>query len=169
MSFIPKLTAHHLKIALLQPQIAPNTGNIARLCVATGSELHLVRPLGFVLNDRELRRSAMDYWPRLNLTVHDDTPSFFRHVGSARFWLFTTKASRSFWNANYQDGDFLIFGSETHGLSDALLESHSSQTLRIPQAPDERCLNLSTAAGIALYEAIRAIHCNIRASGTLPE
>ncbi|MGE5607981.1 MAG: tRNA (cytidine(34)-2'-O)-methyltransferase [Bacillota bacterium] len=151
------LAPHNLKLVLFQPQIAPNTGNIARLCVATGSELHLVRPLGFVLSDRNLRRSAMDYWPRLKLTVHDDTAAFFRAIGQARFWLFSTKASHSHWDAQFAPGDYLIFGSETHGLPESLLAEQSDRALRIPQAPDERCLNLSTAAGIGLYEALRQV------------
>src|SRR5687767_15306971 len=117
----PHLPQHRLKVALLQPQIAPNTGNIARLCVATGSELHLVRPLGFVLTDRNLKRSAMDYWPRLKLTVHDDTNAFFRAVENGRVWLFSSKATRSFWEAKFQDGDWLIFGNETRGIDQAVI------------------------------------------------
>src|SRR6188768_48595 len=101
------LSSHHLKIVLLQPQIAPNTGNIARLCVATATELHLVRPMGFVLSDRELKRSAMDYWPRLKLTVHDDHASFLAAVGTDRMWLFTSKGQRSMWDADFADGDWL--------------------------------------------------------------
>lgn len=151
------LLPHHLKIALLQPQIAPNTGNIARMCVATGTELHLVRPMGFVLSDRELKRSAMDYWPRLKLTLHDDTHAFFEHFKDARLWFFSTRGKRSFRDANYTDGDVLTFGSETKGIDDQILERYPDQTLRIPQAVGERCLNLSTAAGIGLYEALRAL------------
>jgi tRNA (cytidine/uridine-2'-O-)-methyltransferase len=151
------LPPHNLKIALFQPQIAPNTGNIGRLCVATGTQLHLVRPLGFVLADRELRRSAMDYWPRLKLTVHDDNDAFFRTLGPARFWLFSTKAGRSFWEADFAADDWLIFGNETHGLPEPLLSRCSRQAVRIPQVAGERCLNLSTAAGIALYEALRCV------------
>src|SRR5438874_7614908 len=93
------LPPHRLKVALLQPQIAPNTGNIARLCVATGSELHLVRPLGFVLSDHKLRRSAMDYWPRLRLVVHDDTGAFLRAAAGGRLWLLSTRGRRSLWQA----------------------------------------------------------------------
>ena len=153
-----QLPPHRLKIALFQPQIAPNTGNIARLCVATGTELHLVRPLGFVLSDRELRRSAMDYWPRLKLTVHDDTAAFLASpAGAGRFWLMTSKGTRSIWDAEFADGDCLIFGNETAGLPEDLTARHAERALRIPQAPDERCLNLSTAAGIALYEALRQV------------
>lgn len=154
---MPHLPPHRLKIALLQPQIAPNTGNIARLCVATGTELHLVRPLGFILSDRNLKRSAMDYWPRLELTVHDDSEVFFSAVGRQRMWLFTSKSDQSLWAADFRDGDWLIFGSETHGLPEPLLAKHPGQTVRIPQAEGERCLNLSTAAGIGLYEALRQL------------
>src|SRR4051812_3569038 len=153
----PQLPPHHLKVALLQPQIAPNTGNIARLCVATGTELDLVRPMGFVLSDRELKRSAMDYWPRLKLTVHDDNDSFLQFASESRLWLFSTRGQRSYWDAPYRDGDILVFGSETKGIDDAILEKHPDNVLRIPQAPQERCLNLSTAVGIALYEALRQI------------
>lgn len=151
------LPPHHLKLALLHPQIAPNTGNIARLCVASGTELHLVRPLGFVLEDRKLKRSGMDYWPRVRLTVHDDAETFFRRVGSDRSWLFTTKGEKDFWQADYADGDWLIFGSETTGLPQSLLDAHPTRCLRIPQSSGERCLNLSTAAGIGLYEALRQV------------
>src|SRR5215203_5305885 len=91
------LPPHHLRLALLEPQIAPNTGNIARLCVATDTELHLVRPLGFVLSDKQLKRSAMDYWPRLRLTLHDDVATFFSALGRDGFWLFSSKAQRSLW------------------------------------------------------------------------
>jgi tRNA (cytidine/uridine-2'-O-)-methyltransferase len=151
------LRPHALQLALLQPQIAPNTGNIARLCVATGTALHLVRPLGFVLSDRNLRRSAMDYWPRLKLTVHDDTPAFLQAMGASRIWLFSSKGKRGLWSAPFADGDVLAFGSETSGIDEALLAQHPDRTVRIGQAPGERCLNLSTACGIALYEALRQI------------
>ena len=149
------LKPHNLKVALVHPQIAPNTGNIARLCVATGTELHLVRPMGFVLDDRELRRSAMDYWPRLKLTVHDDLAAFLRAVGTASMWMFSTRGGRSHWEADLRDGDWLVFGSETHGLPSSMLERDPTRVVRIPQAGGERCLNLSTAAGIGLYEALR--------------
>src|ERR1700748_3312092 len=95
------LLPHHLKLVLVHPQIAPNTGNIGRLCVTTGTELHLVRPLGFVLSDRNLRRSGMDYWERLRLTVHDDDEAFFLAVGEAPVWLFTSKADRSIWETEF--------------------------------------------------------------------
>jgi tRNA (cytidine/uridine-2'-O-)-methyltransferase len=149
------LPPHCFQLALLQPQIAPNTGNVARLCVATGTPLHLVRPLGFVLDDRQLRRSAMDYWPRLRFTVHDGTDAFLRHVGAERFWLFDSEGHVDLWDADFADGDWLVFGSETRGIDPQLLQEHATRTARIPQVAGERCLNLSTAAGAALYAALR--------------
>jgi tRNA (cytidine/uridine-2'-O-)-methyltransferase len=151
------LPPHRLKLVLICPQIAPNAGNIARLCVATATELHLVRPLGFILSARELRRSAMDYWPRLRLTVHDDVEAFLRALADGRAWFFSTKGATPLWNATFTDGDWLIFGNETHGLPAHLLERDPQRAIRIPQAEGERCLNLSTAAGIGLYEALRQI------------
>jgi tRNA (cytidine/uridine-2'-O-)-methyltransferase len=152
-----QLPAHRLKVALLQPQIAPNTGNIARLCVATGTELHLARPLGFVLSDRNLRRSAMDYWPRLRLTIHDDTAALLAASAPNTRWLLSSKGGRSLWGADFADGDWLVFGSETAGIDESVLRDHPGRVLRIPQAEGERCLNLATAAGIVLYEALRQV------------
>lgn len=154
---LPHLRPHRLKLALLQPQIAPNTGNIARACVATGTELHLVRPLGFVLSDKNLRRSAMDYWPRLRLTVHDDSHTFFDFTGrcGASIWLFSSTGKKSLWQTEFTDGDWLIFGSETSGIAPEVLANHPGRIVRIPQIPAERCLNLSAAAAIALFEALR--------------
>lgn len=151
------LPPHRLKVALLRPQIAPNTGNIARLCVATGTELHLARPMGFVLNDRELRRSAMDYWPRLRLTVHDEVDALLTAAPPTSRWLFSTRGERSIWDAEFRDDDWLIFGSETAGIAPEILRDHPGRVLRIPLASGERCLNLSTAAGAALYEALRRL------------
>jgi tRNA (cytidine/uridine-2'-O-)-methyltransferase len=151
------LPPHHLAIALLQPQIAPNTGNIARLCVATGAELHLVRPLGFVLSDKNLRRSVMDYWSRLRLTMHESTDSFLHAMSDRRLWFFDSSATQSFWDVRFQDKDVLIFGSETRGIDPAILGACPARTLRLPQVAAERCLNLSTSAGIAIYEAIRQV------------
>lgn len=155
-----EIATHTLSIALLQPQIAPNTGNIGRLCVATGTHLHLIRPMGFVLSDKNLRRSVMDYWPRLQHSIHDDTEAFFRHLATkpdGQFWLFTTKSPRNYWDVQFSPSDTLIFGSETHGIADDILAQWPERTLRIPQVANERCLNLATAAGIALYEALRQI------------
>jgi len=149
------LISHRFSVALLQPQIAPNTGNIARLCVATSTPLHLVRPMGFVLSDRNLKRSAMDYWDRLQLTIHDDDNAYFKSVDRKSWWFFTSKSDRSFWDVKFADGDCLVFGSETHGLPAELLANNSARCVRIPQSPGERCLNLSTAVGVGLFEALR--------------
>src|SRR3954468_22985654 len=130
---MPHLRPHRLKLALVHPRIAPNTGNIARLCVATGTELHLVRPLGFILSDQKLRRSAMDYWPRLKLTLHDDLAAFAAFIEGQRAWMFSTKGEGSFWDADFADGDWLILGSETAGLPQSLLDREPSRVVRIPQ------------------------------------
>src|SRR5438105_4598155 len=132
------LRPHRIRLALLQPQIAPNTGNIARLCVASGTELHLVRPMGFVLSDRELRRSAMDYCDRLKLTLHDDTEAFFRAIGQDQRWLFSSRGDRNYWDVKFEDGDWLVFGSETAGIPETLLRTHEQRIMRIPQAKGER-------------------------------
>jgi len=151
------LKPHRLKLVLVHPQIAPNTGNIARLCVATGTELHIVRPMGFVLSDAKLRRSAMDYWPRLKLTVHDDLDAFLAHVGDSRVWLMENGSDRTIWQADFADGDYLLFGSESAGLPKAVLTRWADRLVGIPQVEGERCLNVSTAAGIGLFEALRCI------------
>lgn len=154
---MPQLAPHSLSIALVHPQIAPNTGNIGRLCTATGTALHIVRPMGFVLSDKNLARSGMDYWDRLKLTVHDDLEAFDLAMKSTPLWLFSSKATRSFWDVTYAPGDGLVFGSETSGLPEWFTDKHRDRLVRIPQTPEERCLNLSTSAGIALYEALRQI------------
>src|SRR5436190_13755116 len=117
------LPPHALQLALIQPQIAPNTGNITRLCVATGTALHLVRPLGFVLSDRNLKRSAMDYWHRLRLTVHDDAETFFNAMRDKRLWYFDSAGKTPLWQADLRDGDVLVFGSESRGIDPAVLQA----------------------------------------------
>jgi tRNA (cytidine/uridine-2'-O-)-methyltransferase len=151
------LPPHRISLALVHPQIAPNTGNIARLCVATGTALHLVRPLGFLLTDKQLKRSAMDYWPRLKLTVHDDLAAFTQAMAGTRLWLCENDRGRSMWDAKLEDGDTLVLGSEGPGLPTSLLDQYPEQTISIPQAAGERCLNVATAAGIVLFEALRRV------------
>src|SRR5256885_1057239 len=114
------LSPHHLKVALIHPQIPPNTGQIARLCVASGAELHLVRPLGVVLSDRQLKRAAMDYWQRLKLTVHDDLEAFLKIVGKQRMWMFSSAGERSYWEVKYSAADWLGFGNEKQGLPEGM-------------------------------------------------
>ena len=145
-------------VVLFQPEIAPNTGNVGRLCALTCSRLHLIHPLGYVINDRNLRRAGMDYWNSLDVHEHADWAAF-RASPSApkRLWLFTTKTQQSFWDVRYVDGDGLVFGNEGAGAPGWLHdEVGADQRVTIPHAnPALRSLNLSTAAGIATYEAVR--------------
>jgi len=148
------LGLHGLEVAIVHPQIAPNVGNIGRTCVATGTPLHLVRPLGFVLSDKHLKRAGMDYWGRLKLTVHDDFPSFLRALAFRRLWFFDSAGARDVFQVTFSPGDVLVFGSETRGIDPAILATHLEQTVFIPQVNQERCLNLATSVGVALYLAI---------------
>lgn len=149
-----------LHIVLFQPEIAPNTGNIGRMCALTRSRLHLIHPLGFVIDDRNLRRAGMDYWKSLDVHEHADWGAFRAspHAPTGRLWLFTTKTERSFWDVAYAEGDGLVFGNEGSGAPDWLHEELSETKTTIPHAnPTLRSLNLSTAAGIACYEAVRQL------------
>lgn len=154
---MPELPAHRIELAILQPQIAPNVGNIGRLCVATGTPLHLVRPFGFVLSDPKLKRAGLDYWPRLKLTVHDDNEAFQQTMSDRQLWLFDSIGTTSLFDAPFADGDVLVLGSETRGIDPAWLDRDPSRVIRIPQVKGERCLNLSTSAGVALYAALARI------------
>src|SRR5580700_5455017 len=120
------LASHGLKLVLMQPQIAPNTGNIGRLCMASRTALHLVRPLGFALDDSMLKRSGLDYWPRLNPVIHDDQNAFLNMAADqpGEKWLFSSKGTQNFWQARFSRDDWLIWGSETQGLSDSLLQQY---------------------------------------------
>lgn len=147
-----------IHVVLFQPEIAPNTGNIGRMCALTCSRLHLIHPLGFVINDRNLRRAGMDYWKSLDVHEHADWAAFRTSLQAPKqLWLFTTKTQQSFWDVRYADGDGLVFGNESAGAPDWLHdELGADQRVTIPHAnPALRSLNLSTAAGIATYEAIR--------------
>lgn len=149
-----------LHVVLFQPEIAPNTGNVGRMCALSRSRLHLVHPLGFEINDRNLRRAGMDYWKSLDVHEHTDWAAFRASPHApARLWLFTTRAEQSFWAARYADGDGLVFGNESSGAPDWLrAEIGAAQSVSIPHAnPALRSLNLSTAAGIACYEALRQV------------
>lgn len=149
-----------LHVVLFQPEIAPNTGNIGRMCALTCSRLHLIHPLGFVINDRNLRRAGMDYWKSLDVHEHADWAAFRASAHAPRrLWLFTTKTERSFWDVRYAEDDGLVFGNEGAGAPAWLHEEiGETQRVKIPQTnPDLRSLNLSTAAGIATYEAVRQL------------
>lgn len=151
-----------LHVVLFQPEIAPNTGNIGRMCAVTGSRLHLIHPLGYAITDRNLKRAGMDYWKSLDVREHADWPAFRADpAGPARLWLFTTRAERAFWDARFEDGDGLVFGRESSGAPEWLHEELRERSVRIPHANAAlRSLNLSTAAGIGCYEALRQIRCS---------
>jgi tRNA (cytidine/uridine-2'-O-)-methyltransferase len=148
-----------LHIVLFQPEIAPNTGNIGRMCALTKSRLHLIHPLGFVINDRNLRRAGMDYWKSLDVHEHVDWPAFRTSShGPRRLWLFTTKTERGFWDVAFADGDGLVFGNEGAGAPDWLHEELRDTRVTIPRAnPELRSLNLSAAAAVATFEAMRQL------------
>jgi tRNA (cytidine/uridine-2'-O-)-methyltransferase len=148
-----------LHIALWEPEIPPNTGNIMRLCAATGAALHLIGRLGFRLDDRSLRRAAIDYIDRVELHRHAALADFESAISPARVFCFSARAGRLYTSAGFQDGDCLLFGSESCGLPDEVVERYGDRALQIPMpAEGVRSLNLATAAGIALYEALRQVH-----------
>jgi len=149
-----------LHITLFQPEIPQNTWNIGRMCALTRSRLHLIHPLGFKVTDRNLKRAGMDYWYSLDVHHHADWSAFkASQAAPKRLWLFTTKSQKSFWDVRYEDGDGLVFGNEGAGAPEWLhTEIGVEQRVTIPHAnPDLRSLNLSTAAGIACYEALRQV------------
>ena len=147
-----------LHVALWEPRIPPNTGNAARLCAATGAALHLIGRVGFRLDDRSLRRAGLDYWPLVDVRRHATFADFTTALGDARLLCFSARATRPYTAVRYQDGDCLLFGGETHGLPADILASHAERTYGIPMpAGKVRSLNLATAVGIVLYEALRQL------------
>ncbi|MFT3870359.1 MAG: tRNA (cytidine(34)-2'-O)-methyltransferase [Nibricoccus sp.] len=149
-----------LHITLFQPEIPQNTGNVGRMCALTKTRLHLIHPLGFKITDRNLKRAGMDYWFSLDVHEHADWKAFMASPAAPkRLWLFTTKATKTFWDVRFEDGDGLVFGNEGSGAPEWLhTEIGESQRVTIPHAnPALRSLNLSTAAGIACYEALRQV------------
>jgi len=150
------MTTIPFHIVLIEPEIPPNTGNIARLCGATGTVLHLVGKLGFSIDDKQLKRAGLDYWEAVDVRRWEDLEALQAAHPQGRFWYTTKKAQLTYLQAVYRPGDFLVFGKETAGLPEELLAAHPDQTIRIPIAsPIVRSLNLSTSAGIVLYEALR--------------
>lgn len=147
-----------LHIVLIEPEIPPNTGNIGRLCLAADAHLHLVKPLGFSLDDRALRRAGLDYWHEVKVTLWDSFAGLQRaQPGGARYFFLTTKTTRIYWDAEFREGDFLVFGRETKGLPEALLAANAERCLTIPMSDQTRSLNLATAVGIVLFEAVRQL------------
>jgi tRNA (cytidine/uridine-2'-O-)-methyltransferase len=142
-------------VVLIEPEIPPNTGNIGRLCLATGSTLHLVKPLGFSTDDRELRRAGLDYWKEVDVQLWDSFEALRQaQPHDTRLFFLTTKSDRPYYEVGFQPGDFLVFGRETRGLPEALLASNPGQLLTIPMR-GTRSLNLATAVAIVLFEAVR--------------
>ena len=144
-----------VNIVLHEPEIPQNTGNIARTCAATGAALHLIRPLGFRTDDASLKRAGLDYWDKLEIYYYDNLEDFFAKHPDAEFFLFSTKAPRSFSEVSYPDNAFLFFGKETKGLPEDFLLRNFERCVRIPMRDGIRCLNLSNAACVAVYEALR--------------
>lgn len=144
-----------MNIVLVHPEIPQNTGNIARTCAATGTTLHLIRPLGFELSDRYLKRAGLDYWQMMRYFVYDDFAALMEKYPHARYHFLSTKAPRCYTEADYQPDDFLVFGCETKGLPESLLEKAYDRCVRIPMIPGARSLNLSNSVAIVLYEALR--------------
>lgn len=144
-----------LHVVLFQPEIPQNTGNIGRTCLAIGAKLWLIRPLGFHLDEKHLKRAGMDYWPQVNCEVVDDWQSFLTRCPSRRIWCLTKFASRLVWEADFERGDVLLFGSESQGLPSSIRDADPSKQLKLPMLEQVRSLNLASSATAVMYEAVR--------------
>ncbi len=144
-------------IVLVEPEIPQNTGNIVRTCRATGCRLHLVRPLGFEVSDKHLKRAGLDYWDEVEIIYYDSLGEVFNANPDARFFYFTTKALKRHCDEKFKEGDFLVFGKETKGLPEELLKANKQSCLRIPMIGETRSLNLSNSVAIAVYEGLRQL------------
>ena len=144
-----------MNIVLLEPEIPSNTGNIARTCVCTNSKLHLIRPLGFSLSEKQLKRAGMDYWDQLDLTVYDCIDDFFKAHGDQRIFYASTKAHQVYTDVRYQADDFIMFGKESAGIPEEILMHHPKECIRIPMGSSLRSLNLANSVAVILYEALR--------------
>jgi tRNA (cytidine/uridine-2'-O-)-methyltransferase len=147
-------------VILVEPEIAGNVGAIGRTCVATGAMLWLVRPLGFLLTDRHIKRAGLDYWPHLEWKVVDDLDEVAKILGPERLWLFSTRGTTSYTSVRFALGDALVFGPESRGLPASLLDAWPGRSLRIPIRPEARSLNLSNSAAVAVFEAVRQHEAN---------
>lgn len=142
-------------IVLVEPEIPQNTGNIVRTCAATGARLHIVKPMGFEIDDKKLKRAGLDYWHFLNIQYYENLDDFFEKNKNGRFFYLSSKGTASYTDVSFRDGDFLLFGKETKGLPEKLLIDHPERSIRIPMISDARCLNLSNSVAIVVYEALR--------------
>ena len=145
----------NINIVLIEPQIHANTGNIARTCAVTGAALHLVKPLGFSLDDKHLKRAGLDYWDMLDVTVYENTEEFFAKNEGKAMYFFTSKAQRPFSEIEYPDETYIVFGKEDTGLSPEITSKYTDKCVRIPMIEGARCLNLSNSVAIAVYEVLR--------------
>ncbi len=157
-------------IVLVEPEIPQNAGNIARTCAVTGSKLHLVRPLGFDVSDKYLKRAGLDYWQYLDITYYDSIKEVMdKFYNGSNFWFFSTKSKHIHSEVSYKDGDFLVFGKETKGLPEELLKEHYSECVRLPMMGELRSLNLSNAVCVGVYEALRQLNYpNFKTEGEIP-
>ena len=146
-----------LNIVLVQPEIPANTGNIARTCAATGSVLHLIKPLGFDISDKAVKRAGLDYWHLVDVRVYEDLEDFFRRTGAEDLWLLSTKAPRAYTQAQFRRGCWIFFGKETKGLPEEFLLQHPDRCLRIPMRAEARSLNLGNSVALVAYEALRQL------------
>jgi len=146
-------------IVFVEPEIPPNTGNIARTCAATDTRLHLVKPLGFDIDDKHVKRAGLDYWPYVSLEIHESLDDFMEKYKDQRMWLATTKGGKLYTDVEYRDGDFILFGRETRGLPRDFIEEHEDSAVRIPMSENTRArsFNLSNSANIILFEALRQL------------
>lgn len=150
-----------LHIVLHEPEIPQNTGNIARTCAATGAKLHIIKPIPFEISDRTVKRAGLDYWHLVDLVIYEDYAEFVAKNPNANIYYCSTKARQTHTQAQYQDGDYLMFGKETKGLPEELIFEHLEQAVRIPMRAEARSLNLSNAVAIVLYEALRQLGTNL--------
>ena len=144
-----------LNIVLHEPEIPQNTGNIARTCAATGTHLHIIKPMGFTIDDKQLKRAGLDYWHMLSITYYENLEDFFSKNKNGNYYFCTTKAPHTYAEAKFKDGDYLFFGKETKGLPESLLAENLDKCIRIPMVKDARSLNLSNSVAIVVYEALR--------------
>ena len=159
-----------LNIVLVEPEIPQNCGNIARTCAATGSRLHLIRPLGFDISEKAVRRAGLDYWHMVEVRDYENLEEFFAKNQVEEMWCLSTKAPRSYTEAVFHDGCYLFFGKETKGLPEDFLRAHYDACVRIPMRPDARSLNLSNAVAVTVYEALRQLSFpNLRDFGKMRE
>ena len=142
-------------VVLFNPQIPPNTGNIGRLCVNAGAKLHIVKPIGFDINEKAVKRAGLDYWDKLDLTIWESTEEFLKNIDTSRCFFATTKTKTPYFQKEFKKGDYLIFGSETKGIDENILNKYKNNLITIPMTKNGRSLNLAVSVGIVLYEAIR--------------